>query len=105
MFLDEVGELPLPIQAKLLRVLEEREVQRVGGAKPRPIDVRFLAATNRDLDEEIEREKFRADLFFRLNGVSITIPPLRERVAEIRAARAPVHHGGGHTREASGAEP
>ncbi|HEY5922373.1 MAG TPA: sigma 54-interacting transcriptional regulator [Kofleriaceae bacterium] len=81
--LDEVGELPPAIQAKLLRVLEADEVQRVGAIKPRAIDVRFLAATNRDLDAEIARGRFRADLYFRLNGVSIVIPALRDRVAEI----------------------
>jgi two-component system response regulator AtoC len=82
-FLDEVGDLPMPIQVKLLRVLEERQVLRVGAVKPRLIDVRFLAATNRDLEAEIEHGNFRQDLFFRLNGISIVIPPLRERVDEI----------------------
>jgi two-component system, NtrC family, response regulator AtoC len=82
-FLDEIGELTAATQAKLLRVLEAREVQRVGALKPRPIDVRFLAATNRDLEAEVTRGRFRADLYYRLNGVSIMIPPLRDRVAEI----------------------
>ena len=82
-FLDEAGDLPLPLQAKLLRVIEERQVLRVGGLKPRPIDVRFLAATNRDLELEVLKGTFRQDLFFRLNGVTLTIPPLRERVSEI----------------------
>ena len=82
-FLDEVGELPLSMQVKLLRVIEMREVQRVGALRPREIDVRFIAATNRDLEEEVLQGRFRRDLFFRLNGISLTIPPLRERVAEI----------------------
>jgi DNA-binding NtrC family response regulator len=82
-FLDEIGELPLPTQVKLLRVLEERAVRRVGGTQGRLIDVRFITATNRDLQREIGRGTFREDLFFRINGVTITIPPLRERKEEI----------------------
>jgi two-component system response regulator AtoC len=82
-FLDEVGELAMSTQVKLLRVLEEREVLPVGGLKPRPIDVRFLAATNRDLEAEIERRTFRQDLYFRLCAATLVIPPLRERVSEI----------------------
>lgn len=82
-FLDEVGELPMSIQAKLLRVLETRQVLRVGSVKPRLIDIRFLAATNADLDADVARGRFRQDLFFRLNGVSLMIPPLRERISEI----------------------
>jgi transcriptional regulator with GAF, ATPase, and Fis domain len=82
-FLDEVGEMPLSLQAKLLRVIEQREVLRVGALTPRPIDVRFVAATNRDLQQELLLGRFRQDLFFRLNGFSIVIPPLRERVDEI----------------------
>jgi two-component system response regulator AtoC len=81
--LDEVGELPLGMQAKLLRVVEERRVLRVGGLESRPIDVRFLAATNRDLEKESETGAFRQDLYFRLCGVTVHIPPLRERVSEI----------------------
>ncbi|MBI3183628.1 MAG: sigma 54-interacting transcriptional regulator [Myxococcales bacterium] len=81
--LDEVGEMPLPTQAKLLRVLEERAVRRVGGTRPVPIDVRFLAATNRDLEAASEKGQFRRDLYFRLNGISVPIPPLRERSGEI----------------------
>jgi DNA-binding NtrC family response regulator len=84
-FLDEIGELPMSIQVKLLRVLEERQVLRVGALKPRPIDVRFLAATNRDLEAEIARGAFRQDLYFRLNGISLVIPPLRQRTGEIAA--------------------
>jgi two-component system, NtrC family, response regulator AtoC len=82
-FLDEVGELAMATQVKLLRVLEEREVLRVGGLKPRSIDVRFIAATNRDLEAEIERKTFRQDLYFRLSAATLVIPPLRERVSEI----------------------
>jgi DNA-binding NtrC family response regulator len=84
LFMDEVGELPLPTQAKLLRVLETREVARLGSVKPRKVDVRFLAATNRNLEAEVERGAFRRDLYFRLNGITLTIPPLRARVGEIR---------------------
>ena len=82
-FLDEVGELPHSIQVKLLRVLEERAAFRVGGLKPRPLDVRFVAATNRDLESEVARGSFRQDLFFRLSGATLVIPPLRERASEI----------------------
>jgi DNA-binding NtrC family response regulator len=83
-FLDEVGELPLDLQAKLLRALEEHEVLRVGALRPRPIDVRFVSATNRDLQVEIDAGRFRRDLFYRLGGVALEIPPLRDRRDEIR---------------------
>jgi DNA-binding NtrC family response regulator len=82
-FLDEIGELPPTIQAKLLRVLEERMVMRVGSLEPRAIHVRFIAATNRDLKAECEAGTFRTDLYFRLNGISLEIPPLRARRSEI----------------------
>jgi two-component system response regulator AtoC len=82
-FLDELGELPLSTQAKLLRVLEERAVMRLGSNRLRPIDVRFLGATNRDLEAEAEAGRFRLDLFYRLNGISLLIPPLRERPADL----------------------
>jgi DNA-binding NtrC family response regulator len=82
-FLDEVGEMPLSLQAKLLRVIEERRVMRVGGLKDRPIDVRFVAATNRDLSAEIVAGRFRQDLYYRLDGISLVIPPLRDRRGEI----------------------
>jgi two-component system, NtrC family, response regulator AtoC len=82
-FLDEIGELPAAVQIKLLRVLEDRKVLRIGGRTPRKLDVRFVAATNRDLDAEVSRGSFREDLYFRLNGVSFVIPPVRERVTEI----------------------
>jgi transcriptional regulator with GAF, ATPase, and Fis domain len=82
-FMDEVGEMPLATQAKLLRVLEQREVTRVGALRPRAIDVRFIAATNRDLEAEIAAGRFRQDLYFRLNGITLSLPPLRERADEI----------------------
>jgi DNA-binding NtrC family response regulator len=84
-FLDEVGELALGTLAKLLRVLEQRTVMRLGSTRERPVDVRFVAATNRDLEAESAAGRFRQDLFFRLNGVSLLIPPLRERPQEIDA--------------------
>ncbi|MCA1664369.1 MAG: sigma 54-interacting transcriptional regulator [Myxococcales bacterium] len=82
-FLDEVGELPLVAQAKLLRAIETREVTRVGGVRPIALDVRFVAATNRDLASEVAAGQFRSDLYFRLNGVTLLIPPLRERRDQI----------------------
>lgn len=83
LFLDEIGELPIDLQVKLLRVLQEREITPVGGTKSRPIDVRIVAATNRDLDEEIREGRFRQDLFYRLNVIAIKIPPLRLRKSDI----------------------
>lgn len=83
LFLDEIGELALPLQAKLLRVLQEREVERVGGTRPIKIDLRLVAATNQNLQEWVQSGKFRKDLFYRLNVVSITAPPLRERREDI----------------------
>jgi len=82
-FLDEIGDLPMVIQVKLLRVLEQREVLRVGARTPRPVNVRFVSATNKDLEAASERGTFRQDLYFRLNGISLTVPPLRERGADI----------------------
>jgi formate hydrogenlyase transcriptional activator len=82
-FLDEVGDLPADIQIVLLRVLQEREIERVGGDKPIAVDVRVLAATHRDLGKLVREGKFRQDLFYRLNVVPITMPPLRERAADI----------------------
>ena len=84
-FLDEIGELPPILQAKLLRVLQEREFVRVGGTKTIKINVRFLAATNRDLQKSVREEKFRGDLFHRLNVISITLPALREHPEDIPA--------------------
>lgn len=83
LFLDEVGEMSLPLQVKLLRVLQEHEFQRVGGNDDIKVDVRILAATNRDLRDEVDAGKFREDLFFRLNVVHIRVPPLRERRDDI----------------------
>ena len=83
LFLDEIGELAAPLQAKLLRVLQQREFERVGGMRPIKIDLKLVAATNQDLEECVETGKFRKDLFYRLNVVSITVPPLRERREDI----------------------
>lgn len=85
MLLDEVGELPLVVQAKLLRALQEKTICRVGGESPVPIDVRVVAATNRDLKQMVAAGTFREDLFFRLNVIAIEIPPLRQRKEEIPA--------------------
>ena len=82
-FLDEVGDLPPDIQIALLRVLQEREIERVGSDRAIPVDVRVLAATHRDLDKLVSEEKFRQDLLYRLNVVPITMPSLRERAADI----------------------
>ncbi|MBQ3393128.1 MAG: sigma 54-interacting transcriptional regulator [Lachnospiraceae bacterium] len=83
LFLDEVGELPLNVQVKLLRVLQERQLVRVGGNKPVPVDIRVISASHRDLVKMVEEGSFRQDLFYRLNVVPITIPPLRERKDDI----------------------
>jgi transcriptional regulator with PAS, ATPase and Fis domain len=82
-FLDEIGELPLGTQAKLLRVLEERTVLRLGATKSRRIDVRFVTATNRELGREVRAQRFRGDLYYRITGLVVRIPPLRDRRAEI----------------------
>ena len=82
-FLDEIGELSVALQVKLLRFFQEREIERVGGREPIQIDVRIIAATNRNLEEEIEKERFRPDLFYRLSVIPINLPPLRERGQDI----------------------
>jgi len=85
LFLDEIGELPVHLQVKLLRVIQERKIQRLGGTQNLPIDVRILAATNRNLEERVKQGEFREDLFYRLNVLRIHIPPLRERPEDIEA--------------------
>jgi transcriptional regulator with PAS, ATPase and Fis domain len=84
-FLDEIGELPLEAQVRLLRVLQTKEIERVGGTQTVNLDIRVIAATNRDLEDLVENGKFREDLWFRLNVFSIWIPPLRDRKADIPA--------------------
>jgi transcriptional regulator with PAS, ATPase and Fis domain len=82
-FLDEIAEMAPPTQVKLLRVLQEREVLPVGGTEPIPVDVRVIAATNRDLDEEMRNARFRSDLYYRLNVIALYLPPLRERPDDV----------------------
>jgi transcriptional regulator with GAF, ATPase, and Fis domain len=83
LFLDEIGDIPPLIQVKLLRVLQEREIERLGSNKPIPVDVRLVAATNRDLEQAVQAGTFRADLFYRLQVVHIHLPPLCERPEDI----------------------
>ncbi|OWW19729.1 propionate catabolism operon regulatory protein PrpR [Noviherbaspirillum denitrificans] len=85
LFLDEIGEMPLQLQTRLLRVLEEREVVRVGGTRPVPVNVRILSATHCDLDQRVKDGRFRADLFYRLGVLRVTLPPLRDRIEDLVA--------------------
>ncbi|MCP3985185.1 MAG: sigma-54-dependent Fis family transcriptional regulator [bacterium] len=82
-FLDEIGEIPLPLQVKLLRVIQDKNVRRVGGSSDDPVDVRIVAATNRDLQEEVALGRFREDLFYRLNVIQIHVPALRDRMEDV----------------------
>jgi len=83
LFFDEIGDMPLNIQAKVLRVIEDRQIERLGARKPIPVDIRIVAATNKNLKEEVKEERFREDLFYRLNVIQLHIPPLRERKEDI----------------------
>ena len=83
LFLDEIGDMPMSIQAKILRMLQERSIERLGGRQTVPVDVRIIAATNRNLESAIEEGRFREDLYFRLNVVSLYLPPLRERLQDV----------------------
>jgi transcriptional regulator with GAF, ATPase, and Fis domain len=84
LFLDEIGEMPMPLQVKLLRVLQERVIERVGDLRPRPIDIRLISATNKNLEEEIASGGFREDLYYRLNEISLHLPALRERGDDVQ---------------------
>ena len=93
LFIDEIGELAPPLQPKLLRVLEDGSLRRVGSLKERRVDVRVIAATNRDMAKEVEAKRFREDLYYRINIMTIVIPPLRERNGDLQLLAE--HFGGG----------
>ena len=84
-FLDEIGDMPLPVQTKLLRVLQESVVERIGGTKPIPIDIRVICATNKNIEQMVEEGAFREDLYYRLNIIPIELPPLRKRKEDLPA--------------------
>jgi len=106
-FLDEIGEMPMQLQVKLLRVLQERQMERVGGTQPVMLDIRLIAATNRNLEEEVRAGRFRQDLYYRLNVVTLKTPPLRERQSDIRelAMRFAARFGAQCGRRISGISP
>jgi DNA-binding NtrC family response regulator len=96
-FLDEIGDMSLPLQAKILRVLQEREIERVGGQAPIPVDVRLVAATHRDLEQDVRSGRFREDLYYRIAVVTVQLPPLRERGDDLRLLAE--HYRGFYARE------
>jgi DNA-binding NtrC family response regulator len=98
-FLDEIGEMPLDVQGKLIRALQEKEFHAQGSGKPIPVDVRIIAATSRDLETAVQQGTFRRDLFFRLNVVSLRLPPLRERKEDIRPLAEHFLEQAGRTRQ------
>ena len=97
LFLDEIGELPPALQSKLLRALQERQIRRVGGTKFVPVDVRLMSATNRDTAELVRKGEFRDDLFYRVNVITIALPPLRERAGDVACSRTSSCVGTGGT--------